>query len=158
MSDAESAPSDAQVKRFTYLSPMLDSALFEMREFAKKKQDGIISKTKTRLLNRLLTDVQGVLQGEASITYLENLSEEELPQNSDAVLILGQYRAALDSFKERNYRWVSGGKAWITKEWIEENEGQLEEDDDGVDDDDEEEDEGDDGQDEEEIGTEEDKS
>jgi len=153
MSDPGSAPSDAQVKKFAYLSPMLDSVLSEIREFAKKKQDGILSKTKIRLLNRLLTDVRGVLQDEDSVTYLENLSEEELPQNSDAVLILGQYRAALDSFKKRHYRWGHNGETWITKEWIDENEVPLDEDQDDVD-----EDEDYDDEEEEENETEEDKS
>ena len=47
------------------------------------------------------------------------LSEEELPQNSDAVLVLGQYRAALDSFQKRNKESVAYTMTWITKEWME---------------------------------------
>jgi hypothetical protein len=153
MSEPGSVPSNAQVERFAYLSPMLDSALSEMREFAKKKQDGIVSTTKIRLLNRLLTDVRGVLQGEDSVSYLENLSEEQLPQNSDAVLILGQYRAALDSFKERHFRYTaSHTRTWITREWVDEQES-LRDNEDDFDEDEDYDDEG-----EEEHATEEDKS
>jgi len=101
---------------------MLDSALSEMREFSKKKQDGIVSGTKIKILNRLLTDIKDVVKQEESAAYLDALSEEELPQNSDAVLILGQYRAALDSFESRNTRTINYKKTWITKEWIEANE------------------------------------
>ncbi len=119
MYDSEDAPTEAQVAKFTYLSPMLDSAMTEMREFAKKKQDGIVSETKIRILNRLLTDIRGVLEHEESLAYLDLLSSEALPQNSDAVIILGQYRAALNSFKKRNYRSVNYENVWITKEWIE---------------------------------------
>lgn len=105
------------------------------------------------MLNRLLTDVRGVLQEEDSVTYLENISEEELPQNSDAVLILGQYRAALDSFKKRHIGYIGGrGPIWITKERIDEKEGQHDDEDDA------DEDEDYDDEEEEENETEEDKS
>jgi len=120
MYDRDAAPTDAQVAKFQYLSPMLDSALNEMREFAKKKQDGIVSAMKIRLLNRLLADLRGILEHEESLQYLDLLSEEQLPQNSDAVIVLGQYRAALESFKKRHYRSVNYTTTWITKEWIDE--------------------------------------
>ncbi len=119
MSEKNNAPTENDVERFRFLSPMLDSALFEMREFAKKKQDGIVSATKIKILNRLLTDVKDIVKQEESASYLDMLSEEDLPQNSDAVLILGQYRAALNSFESRNTRMVDYHKTWITKEWIE---------------------------------------
>jgi hypothetical protein len=118
MTNQDTAPSQDQVDKFKFLSPMLDSALSEMREFAKKKQDGIVSKTKIKILNRLLTDIKNVVRHEESAGYLDLLSEEELPQNSDAVLVLGQYRAALDSFETRN-RTSDYTRTWMTKEWIE---------------------------------------
>lgn len=121
MRNKETAPDQAQINKFNFLSPMLDSALSEMREFAKKKQDGIVSKTKIKILNRLLTDLKDILRYEDSAAYLDMLSEDDLPQNSDAVLVLGQYRAALDSFEERNHRSVDYKQTWITKEWIEAN-------------------------------------
>ena len=74
MVDREQAPTNAQIEKFAYLSPMLDSALQEMREFAKKKQDGIVSGTKIRILNRLLADLRLILEKEASLNYLDSLS------------------------------------------------------------------------------------
>ena len=121
MNEKDTAPTDADVKRFTFLSPMLNSALVEMREFAKKKQDGIVSGTKIKILNRLLADIKAIVKQEQSASYLELLSEEELPQNSDAVLILGQYRAAFDSFEHRNTTMIAYKRTWLTKEWLEEN-------------------------------------
>ncbi len=122
MHDKDKAPTEEQIEKFAYLSPMLDSALKEMREFSKKKQDGIVSATKIRILNRLLSDIRDVLAAEESVAYLDPLSEEDLPQNSDAVLVLGQYRAALNSFRERHWQFSGYEHRWITKEWIEENE------------------------------------
>jgi hypothetical protein len=128
VSDRESAPTDAQVEKFVYLSPMLDSALLEMREFSKKRQDGIVSETKIRLLNRLLNDIREILRSEESFRYLDPLSKEQVPQNSDAVLILGQYRAAMDSFQARHQEAIDYNKTWITKEWIDANEEDEDED------------------------------
>jgi hypothetical protein len=118
MYDKDSAPTEEQVKKYNYLSLMLDSALSEMRDFAKKKQDGILSDTKIKILNRLLTDLRQILVSEESVNYLDPLDEEKLPQNSDAVLILGQYRAAMNSFENRHHKTINYTKTWITKEWI----------------------------------------
>jgi hypothetical protein len=122
MADKASAPSDAQVKRFEFLAPMLDSALSEMREFSKKKQDGIVGEMKIKIVNRLLTEIKGILAKEESVAYLDLLSEEQLPQNSDAVLVLGQFRAAMDNFSRRHHRTVNYTSTWITQEWIADNE------------------------------------
>ena len=129
MYDRELAPSEEKTNKFKYLSPMLDSALSEMREFSKKKQDGIVSETKIKILNRLLTDLRMVLENEESISYLDPLDEAKLPQNSDAVLILGQYRAAMNSFEKKHYRYVGSTKMWITKEYIESADDEGEEED-----------------------------
>jgi hypothetical protein len=121
MYDREKAPTESQVAKFEYLSPMLDSALSEMREFAKKRQDGIVSATKIKILNRLLTDIRWILEHEESLAYLDLLSEDQLPQNSDAVIVLGQYRAALNSFQAKHSHEINFRETWITKEWLEEN-------------------------------------
>jgi hypothetical protein len=130
MYDMDSAPTDDQVKKFEYLSPMLNSALSEMRDFAKKKQDGIVSETKIKILNRLLTNLRQILASEESLNYLDPLDEEKLPQNSDAVLILGQYRAAMDSFKEKHRKTINYTPTWVTKEWIDTHGEEYDEDED----------------------------
>ena len=86
--DKDHAPSQDQVDKFNYLSPMLNSALSEMREFSKRKQDGIVGTTKIKILNRLLTELREIVSGEDTVNYLDPLDEDDLPQNSDAVLIL----------------------------------------------------------------------
>jgi len=120
--DIRTPPTRAQVSKYAMLSPMLDSALNEMREFSKKKQDGVVNKTKIALLNRLMRDMKELLTNEPSNEYLDLLDEDMIPQNSDAVLILGQYRAAMNRFKSRHFRRDStglGGK-WITSEDVKE--------------------------------------
>ncbi|GAE27619.1 hypothetical protein JCM9140_3772 [Halalkalibacter wakoensis JCM 9140] len=57
-----------------------------------------------------------VLIDDPSIEYLDLLDDETLPQNSDAVLILGQYQAALKQFKSKYYKRDGYTQRWYTKE------------------------------------------
>jgi hypothetical protein len=137
--DPSEAPTKKQTAKYDMLSPMLDSAILEMREFSKKKQDGIVNTTKINIINRLLRDLKEVLANEPSTGYLDLLDEESLPQNSDAVLILGQYRAAMNRFHARHFKRSDYGQGgyWITKEYLEEkaDEEEYEDEDDEYDDD-----------------------
>jgi hypothetical protein len=94
--------------------PMLQAAHHEMSELSKKKQDGVLNSLKIRNINRLLTELQKLLESDPSKDYVELLDEEALPQNSDAVLLLSQWRAALQQYKVRH----AGGPAgkWRTVE------------------------------------------
>ncbi|MDR3601421.1 MAG: hypothetical protein P4L49_13230 [Desulfosporosinus sp.] len=111
-------PTREMVEKFDMLSPMLDSALSEMREFSKKKQDGVLNPLKVKLINHLLNDIKTTLSSDASTEYLDVLDEETLPQNSDAVLILGQFRAAMDQFRGKYYGYDSEkhDHRWFTQE------------------------------------------
>jgi hypothetical protein len=112
-------PTNAQANKFNMLSPMMDSMLTEMRELSKKKQDGIVNDLKVKMINRVLKEVKEILSSDPSSQYLDLLDEESLPQNSDAVLILGQFRAAMDQFKSKYFRQDRSNsimKRWYTQE------------------------------------------
>ncbi|MDQ0050314.1 hypothetical protein J2T18_004642 [Paenibacillus polymyxa] len=101
-------PTEAIAAKYDMLSPMIDSALLEMREFSKKKQDGVLNPLKVKVLNRLLSDIKEILSSDPSTEYLDILDDESLPQNSDAVLILGQFRAAMNQFRGKYYGYYGG--------------------------------------------------
>lgn len=109
-------PTNQDIEKYDMLLPMLNSTLEEMREFSKKKQDGVLNPLKVKLINRLLTDIKKVLSSEQSASYLDVLDEDTLPQNSDAVLILGQYRAAMDQFRSKYYGQDGYEERWFTQE------------------------------------------
>ncbi|MFD7523271.1 hypothetical protein [Paenibacillus chitinolyticus] len=109
-------PTEATAAKHDMLSPMLDSALLEMREFSKKKQDGVLNPLKVKVLNRLLSDIKETLSSDPSAEYLDLLDDESLPQNSDAVLILGQFRAAMNQFRDKYYGYYGGTDRWLTVE------------------------------------------
>ncbi len=102
------AVSDDRGKSHDDLAPLLAAMFKEFQEAARKKPDAVLNAQKVRIVNRLLTDVLAILDGEPSRTYLELLKEDDLPQNSDVTLMLGQVVAAMDAFKERYYTFGSG--------------------------------------------------
>jgi hypothetical protein len=46
--------------------------------------------------------------------YLDELNEDDLPQNSDVVLILSQTVAAMNAFQARYYGWDGSEHTWYT--------------------------------------------
>jgi hypothetical protein len=112
------APSDANVAAFDLIYPMIEAAHKEMSELSKKKQDGILNELKIRHVNRLLDRAKDVLGSDASVEFVEVLDEETLPQNSDAVLVIGQWLAAMSQFKDRHFGFDNERhvKRWFTKE------------------------------------------
>jgi len=117
-------PSQADVDQFEMLRPMLDKLLNEMRELSKKKQDGFLNQLKVEMINRVLEQVKELLSKEASVQFLDLLDTDKLPTNSDAVLILSQYDAALSAFHAKYY-----GEDWFAYRWFtQENPKVIEED------------------------------
>ena len=69
-------------------------------------------------ISNLLRDIHGIFEGDSTSADLDLLDEDDLPQNSDVVLILGQTVAAMNTFKEKyyGYRQSLGKHTWTTIE------------------------------------------
>ena len=93
------APND--LARFKTLVPLVESMHDDVRELARKNQNAPLSKSRVSMINRLLSGVKILLKEEPTAEYLPLLDEETLPQNADALLTLGQFKAALDQFREK---------------------------------------------------------
>lgn len=104
-----------KARKHEALNPLLKAMHQEFQELSKKKSDGALNKGKVQIVNRLLKDVQTILDTEPSRPYLDLLDEESLPQNSDVSLILSQYCAAMKSFHEKYYGWNGLTHTWLTK-------------------------------------------
>jgi len=107
-------PSKAQVERYQLLYPILEKVSIEVKELSKKKQDGVLNKLKIRMINRILEEIKTVLVDEPTSQFLDLLDDETLPTNSDTVLILAQFQAAMDVFRGKYYHRPTG--RWLTKE------------------------------------------
>ena len=93
--------SGAQAEEYGVLNPLLVAMYGEFQELSKKKPQDVVSKGKVRLVNRILSPVIELLKDEPSRAFLDLLDEDELPENSDVVLMLGQAIAAMKSFRSR---------------------------------------------------------
>lgn len=110
-------PTEQQATIYERLVPMLRAAHHEMSELSKKKPDGIVNTLKIRNINRLLIELRKLLANDPSRDFVELLDEETLPQNSDVVLLLSQWQAALTQYELRYYLPGSDGVSqWITVE------------------------------------------
>ena len=113
-------------------APLLRAMRGEIKDLAKKKPDATLSKIKVAMINRLLVDLQELLKEEPNSKYLDVLSDEDLPQYSDVVLIMSQYDAAMDSFRARHSEYDSGERTWLLSDGDEHDE--VDDDDDDEDD------------------------
>jgi hypothetical protein len=92
-------PTDAIISKFKMLNELIDSIYLEMKEFSKKKPDDALNAFKVKNVNRVLVQLKDILKDEPSITFLDLLDEETLPTNSDAILIIGQFKASMDTYR-----------------------------------------------------------
>lgn len=68
------------------------------------------------MLNRLLSELGKVIENDPSYAFVDMLDEETLPQNSDAVLVLSQWQAALTQYRTRHHGFDSITHRWFTVE------------------------------------------
>jgi len=109
-------PTQADIENFEMFRPMLDKIANEVRELSKKKQDGALNELKVKMINRVLTQIKDLLKNESSVQFLDLLDTDILPTNSDAILIISQYDAALSAFHEKYYGYDGESHRWFTQE------------------------------------------
>ena len=95
------------------MTPLLEAMYTEFKELSKKKPDSAVSKSKIKIVNRLLERVKTVLSDEESIEFLDMLDEDDVPQASDVTLILSQYVAAMNAFHGKHYGWDGSNHTWF---------------------------------------------
>lgn len=111
-----SLPTKANAEQFDMLSPILDSVYTEIKELSKKKQDGALNEIKVKMTNRILSKVQTILKDDPTVEFLDLLDEVSLPTNSDAVLIIAQFRAAMKQYHDKHYGWNGSETTWNTSD------------------------------------------
>lgn len=93
---------EKDVDQYELITPLFIRMYSDVQELTKKKQDGVLSKTRIAMINRLLDSALALLKDEPSISFLDRLDEDVVPQNADAMLVVGQYVSALQAFKARH--------------------------------------------------------
>ena len=96
-------PKKAECEQWEMLSPMLNAILAELQVLSKGKPNDALNKFKANSINKILGRIKDLLANEPTTEFLELLDEETLPTNSDAVLIMVQYKTAMDQFRTKYY-------------------------------------------------------
>lgn len=113
-SSVQSKTTSKKAAEYMTLNPLLEAMYKEFQELSRKKPDGQVGQTKVRMVNRLLKAVHQLLDGEPNRDYLDELNEDDLPQNSDVVLILSQTVAAMNAFQAKYHGWDGSEHTWYT--------------------------------------------
>ena len=104
---------EANVEEFKTLLPLIEAVHDDFKELTRKNQNVPLSPTKIQMVNRLLARVKELLREEPSGAFLDLLNEDVIPQNSDALLILGQHKAALHRYRERWAQYSDISQSWV---------------------------------------------
>lgn len=88
----------------------------EMSNLSKKNPDGPINKFKLKFINQILSDVNSYLDKKNKpFPEFEKFDEDELPSNSDIIVVLSQYIECVEKFRSENvyYDGMSYKTYWI---------------------------------------------
>lgn len=110
----------AQARNCEVLQPLLTAMYQEFQELSKKKPEGPVNKIKVKVVNRLLEPVLALLEDEPDRVFLNLIDNDDLPENSDVVLMLGQALTAIRSFRHGSYETLTG---WAIGDVADEKEG-----------------------------------
>ena len=112
---AKATTTRAKADQYEVVKPLLAAMYDEFRELSKKKPEAVVSKRKIKLANRLLESCRDVLQDEEAFKFLDLIDEDDVPQQSDVVLMLSQYVAAMASFHGKYHGWNGREHDWFLK-------------------------------------------
>ncbi len=108
----------AEIDEFKKLFIQLRSVINEFNELSKKKPNDPVNKFKLKLVNELLDPANNIIdERNKPFEDFDKFDEDEMPSNSDVVLILSQYLACLKKFAFEqivrdgmDYYWTIKGK------------------------------------------------
>ena len=96
-------PKNEDIENYLLLAELLAAQKKEFDALSKKKSDGQLNLMKIKMVNRVLEPLNALFKNEPSHSYLDILNEDDLPTNSDVVLIISQYKTAIKNFREKYY-------------------------------------------------------
>jgi len=100
------------IDEFEAAETQISSAGDELLVLVKKSPHDSLSKFKLSLVNGLIARANTLLGSEKPLADFEQFDSEQIPSVSDAVIVLGQYLAALENLRVRNIKMKSGWWYW----------------------------------------------
>jgi hypothetical protein len=74
----------------------------EIAAHARKKPESALNPAKVKIINTLLADLLVMLKDEPDSSYLSLLDLDDIPSYSDASLMLAQFTACVEAFRQRH--------------------------------------------------------
>jgi hypothetical protein len=118
VTDFKNVTTAEAVATYTATNGIFNGLIREVRELSKKKPDATLNGGKVKIINRVLTDLKDILDKEPEGKFLDLLDDQELPQTSDAVLVMVQYETVLRAFSARYRQDVQWDYSNTKTEWI----------------------------------------
>ena len=88
-----------QIEQFIKLLLQIDKLLKDFTDLSKKKPNDAVNKFKIQFVNKLLIQSNGTLtKKHIPFDDFTEFDEDDLPTNSDVLLIISQYDACLKNF------------------------------------------------------------
>lgn len=106
--------SESEIEILVKLLIQLKELLNDFLELSKKKPNDSVNNFKLKLVNKILATANGIIDEQnRPFDDFDSFDGNDLPSNSDVVLILTQYYSCLRKFgrEQTKYsRWVINGK------------------------------------------------
>lgn len=101
------------IEKFEKLHIQIKDIYSELSLLSKKSPDSPINKFKLKFINQLIEE-SNLFLGERYKPFedFEKFEEDDIPFNSDVVLIISQYIKCLEKFKYDNIKRLSGTWYW----------------------------------------------
>lgn len=103
------------IAEFEKCEQQLHSFLAELSELSKKRPNDPLNKFKLRFINSGLAKLNKILKGNRPFEDFDEFDVDELPSNSDVVLLLSQYAAAVHRFRLANSTDDGDASTWIVR-------------------------------------------
>lgn len=104
-----------EVERFEMFNQIFNGIYNEFHELAKKKPESILNTYKVKILNRTLNPIKDILSEEKTLEFLDIFDSDDLPNNSDVVLVLSHYEKAMNIFRKKYSHYEFGDIKWNIK-------------------------------------------
>lgn len=108
--------SKAEIDIFEKLQMQVHNILNQFTDLSKKKPDGPVNKFKLMLVNELLTTANKIIpKDRRPFPDFETFNEDDLPSNSDVVVILSQYLSCIEKYRSENIQRFDHKRYWVIK-------------------------------------------
>jgi hypothetical protein len=100
---------------FEKVEQQLHSFLAEVSELSKKRPNDPLNKFKLKFINATVSKLNSLLKDDRPFADFKQFDVDDLPSNSDVVVILSQYTAAVHRFRLDNTTDGGEDSTWIVR-------------------------------------------